>query len=186
MPRTDHSGDPTLTVVGIDTPAGRFIAHFSSRGLARLEFPRRYAQVPALKPESFSRELRKWISQTESAILAILGGQEPAALPPLDLTAGTNFQRKVWQALQGIRMGQTKGYAQIAKEIGSPKAARAVGGACGANPVPLIIPCHRVLAANVKLGGFSGGLDWKLRLLAAEGVTPGGPAAGMSATRISH
>jgi O-6-methylguanine DNA methyltransferase len=83
-------------------------------------------------------------------------------------------------------MGQTKGYAQIAKEIGSPKAARAVGGACGANPVPLIIPCHRVLAANVKLGGFSGGLDWKLRLLAAEGVTPGGPAAGTSATRTSH
>lgn len=69
-----------------------------------------------------------------------------------------------------IRAGRTQSYGEIAAEIGRPNAVRAVGGACGANPWPVLIPCHRVLAANRKLGGFSGGLDWKIKLLAREGV----------------
>ena len=69
-----------------------------------------------------------------------------------------------------ISTGKTKSYGEIASAIGKPKAVRAVGGACGANPVPVLVPCHRVLAANKKLGGFSGGLDWKRSLLAREGV----------------
>ena len=62
-------------------------------------------------------------------------------------------------------------YGEIARAIGKPKAVRAVGGACGANPVPIFVPCHRVLAANNKLGGFSGGLSWKRTLLAREGAS---------------
>ena len=89
-------------------------------------------------------------------------------MPPLDLSASTDFQRKVWAALKKISCGQTKSYAVIAATVGKPKAARAVGGACGANPIPLLIPCHRVLAANKKIGGFSGGLDWKKKLLSRE------------------
>ena len=69
-----------------------------------------------------------------------------------------------------ISIGKTKSYGEIAAAIGNPKAVRAVGGACGANPVPVLVPCHRVLAANKKLGGFSGGLDWKRSLLKREGV----------------
>ena len=69
-----------------------------------------------------------------------------------------------------LAAGQTKSYGEIAGAIGKPKAVRAVGGACGANPVPVLVPCHRVLAANKKLGGFSGGLDWKLSLLKREGI----------------
>jgi O-6-methylguanine DNA methyltransferase len=69
-----------------------------------------------------------------------------------------------------ISLGKTKSYGEIAAAIGNPKAVRAVGGACGANPVPVLVPCHRVLAANNKLGGFSSGLDWKRKLLAYEGV----------------
>lgn len=83
--------------------------------------------------------------------------------------AGTKFQRKVWRALQRIPYGETRSYAWVAAAIGHPKALRAVGRACGANPLPLIIPCHRVVAANGALGGFSGGLAWKRRLLALEG-----------------
>jgi O-6-methylguanine DNA methyltransferase len=98
-----------------------------------------------------------------------LAGRKPKNLPPLDL-AGTEFQRRVWYALRKISAGQAKSYGEIAQTIGKPKAVRAVGGACGANPVPIFVPCHRVLAANKKLGGFSGGLDWKRSLLAREGI----------------
>jgi O-6-methylguanine DNA methyltransferase len=90
----------------------------------------------------------------------------------LDLSSGTKFQQHVWNALRRIATGRTKSYAQVAALIDRPKAVRAVGGACGANPVPVLIPCHRVLAANQGLGGFSGGLDWKRKLLAREGVQP--------------
>ena len=90
-------------------------------------------------------------------------------IPPLDVV-GTEFQKSVWNTLRKIPAGQTQSYGEIALAIGHHKAVRAVGGACGANPVPVLVPCHRVLAANKKLGGFSGGLDWKRRLLAREGV----------------
>ncbi len=83
---------------------------------------------------------------------------------------GTAFQKSVWQALQKIALGRTQSYGEIAAAIGRPRAVRAVGGACGANPIPVLVPCHRVLAANRKLGGFSGGLDWKRSLLKREAV----------------
>lgn len=72
--------------------------------------------------------------------------------------------------MRKIKPGQTQSYGEIAAAIGKPKAVRAVGGACGANPIPLLVPCHRVLAANQKIGGFSGGLEWKRKLLARENV----------------
>ena len=88
----------------------------------------------------------------------------------LDLSSGTLFQQKVWRALQTIPRGETRSYAWVAKKIGKPKAARAVGAACGANPVPIIVPCHRVIAGDGSLGGFGGGPALKKRLLALEGV----------------
>lgn len=69
-----------------------------------------------------------------------------------------------------IQLGKTRSYGEIARAIGNPKAVRAVGGACGANPIPVLVPCHRVLAANQKFGGFSSGLEWKRALLMREGV----------------
>jgi len=66
--------------------------------------------------------------------------------------------------------GRTKSYGEIARAIGKPKAVRAVGGACGANPIPVLVPCHRVLAAHGKIGGFSSGLAWKRELLKREGI----------------
>ena len=84
---------------------------------------------------------------------------------------GTEFQKAVWDALLNIPFGETKSYAQVAAEVGNDKAARAVGGAVGKNPIPIIIPCHRVLAANNKIGGFSLGLDMKRKLLGIEGIS---------------
>jgi len=88
---------------------------------------------------------------------------------PLSLN-GTDFQLKVWNALKAIPYGTTVSYLQLAASIDKPKACRAVGGANGRNPVPVVIPCHRVIGANGSLGGYSGGLGIKRRLLAIEGV----------------
>jgi methylated-DNA-[protein]-cysteine S-methyltransferase len=86
---------------------------------------------------------------------------------PLDLK-GTRFQQEVWHALLRIPYAQTRSYADLAREIGSPNSARAVGSANGANPVAIIVPCHRVVASGGGLGGYSAGLDVKRRLLALE------------------
>lgn len=97
---------------------------------------------------------------------------------PLDLR-GTAFQHRVWQALRGIPRGQTRTYSQLAKEIGAPRAARAVGAACAANRLALLVPCHRVVRGSGELGGFRWGLDVKRQLLAVEKedepVPPGDP-----------
>jgi methylated-DNA-[protein]-cysteine S-methyltransferase len=84
---------------------------------------------------------------------------------------GTAFQKKVWQALLTIPFGETRSYSDIAKQIGKPKAVRAVGAANGRNPISIIAPCHRVIGANGKLTGFAGGLKAKAFLLKLEGAT---------------
>jgi len=86
---------------------------------------------------------------------------------PLDLR-GTGFQRRAWAAVASIPYGQTRTYADIARAIGQPKAARAVGAANGANPLPLVVPCHRVIGSNGSLTGYGGGLDVKRKLLVME------------------
>jgi O-6-methylguanine DNA methyltransferase len=153
----------------IPTPDGQFVARYSEKGLAGLNFPVGRASSRAFKANGTPTKIRVWHRMTETALKDILAGRKSENLPPLDL-AGTDFQKSVWNTLRKISSGKTKSYGEIARAIGKPKAVRAVGGACGANPVPVLVPCHRVLAANKKLGGFSGGLDWKRSLLAREGV----------------
>src|SRR5262249_4083178 len=94
-----------------------------------------------------------------------LTGRTPRLLPPLDLSAGTTFQQRVWNALLKIPRGETRSYGDLAKSLRHQRAVRAVGNACGANPVPVLIPCHRILAARRHLGGYSSGLKWKRLLL---------------------
>jgi len=157
------SAAPSIHPVAIQTPMGAFTAHFTPKGLAGLDFPGAEAAAPpsgAVNP--------RWVEETAAAVNETLEGRPHRALPPLDLQTGTEFQREVWKALRGIPPGGTASYLEIARKLGRPKAARAVGQACGANPIPVLIPCHRVLASNGGLGGFSGGLDWKRRLLAIE------------------
>jgi methylated-DNA-[protein]-cysteine S-methyltransferase len=88
---------------------------------------------------------------------------------PLDFE-GTDFQKRVWRQLQTIPYGQTRSYSEIARAIGSPQAVRAVGAANGANPIAIVVPCHRVIGASGKLVGYGGGLPLKKRLLELEGV----------------
>ena len=87
---------------------------------------------------------------------------------PLDMR-GTPFQKNVWEALLGIPFGETRSYGQLAKQLGNPNATRAVGAANGRNPLPIIVPCHRVIGSSGSLTGFGGGLETKAQLLSLEG-----------------
>jgi O-6-methylguanine DNA methyltransferase len=161
-----------MTTASIQTEDGIFIAYFSKSGLAGLDFPTGEAASTLVANEP-TAPWNSWWRLTERALEQALAGKTPDRLPPLDLSSGTEFQRRVWNALRRIPPGQTKSYSQVAQSMGRPRAVRAVGQACGANPIPVVIPCHRVLAAGGKLGGFSSGLDWKRKLLAREGALPG-------------
>ncbi len=90
----------------------------------------------------------------------------------LDLSGATTFQRRVWEVTRLIPFGETRSYGWVASQIGQPKAGRAVGQALGRNPLPIVIPCHRVLDSDGGLCGFGGGLEMKRRLLELEGVLP--------------
>ncbi|HQI76946.1 MAG TPA: methylated-DNA--[protein]-cysteine S-methyltransferase, partial [Candidatus Latescibacteria bacterium] len=92
---------------------------------------------------------------------------------PLDWDQGTDFQRRVWRALLAVPWGHVVTYGELAQRMGIPVgASRAIGQANAANPLPIIIPCHRVVAAGGRLGGYSGGLETKRFLLRREGITP--------------
>jgi O-6-methylguanine DNA methyltransferase len=157
----------------IPTPDGVFTATYSDRGLKELAFPGRHAGTgPA--SDSVSADVRAWHALTAKAVKLALSGKAFTKLPPLDLASGTRFQQQVWAALLAIPTGRTRSYGEIARTLGKPGACRAVGTACGANPIPVLIPCHRVIASGNKLGGFSGGLNWKRLLLAREGTLPMG------------
>lgn len=106
-------------------------------------------------------------NKASSEVLEYLAGRRTAFDVPVD-AQGTSFQRTVWQAIAGIPYGQTRTYAQIAQAVGKPKGLQAVGQACGHNPVPLFIPCHRVVGSNGSLGGYAFGPHVKKFLLDLE------------------
>jgi O-6-methylguanine DNA methyltransferase len=146
---------------------------WSARGLLMLSLPGR---APGeVEAEMVDREiapppLADVPAEFAEPLLAYAAGDpvEPAALP-VDLR-GTPFQVRVWQALRRIPRGSVRSYAGIAADIGSPRAMRAVGTANGANPIAIVVPCHRVVGTKLGLGGYSGGLAMKRRLLTLEGV----------------
>ena len=105
--------------------------------------------------------------ETEHQLAEYFAGARSEFDLPLE-PAGSAFQKKVWQALRAIPFGQTRSYLDLAKAVGSSKAARAVGAANGKNPLSIIVPCHRVVGANRALTGFAGGLNTKAALLALE------------------
>ena len=161
----------SLIELQVVTPDGEFTARYSEKGLVELDFAKTgRVSARAGKNKIVSAGIRGWQGLVEAARKKVLSGRKPGKLPPLDWGGKTEFQKSVWRALLKITSGKTKNYGEIAALIGKPKAVRAVGGACGANPIPVLVPCHRVLAVNKKLGGFSGGLAWKRTLLAREGV----------------
>ena len=103
-------------------------------------------------------------------LLDYLAGKRDTFNVALDLSNGTAFQRQVWRVLQRVPYGKLRSYQWIAARVGGPQYARAVGNAVGANPIPIVIPCHRIVAQDATLGGFSGGVSMKRKLLSLEGT----------------
>jgi methylated-DNA-[protein]-cysteine S-methyltransferase len=159
-----------------ETPIGSMLCATTERGLAYVRLPRAggWGFAGWLRRFAPGAELRTGFAPNRAAvqqILEYLDGKRSAFELELDLR-GTDFQRRVWEQLLAIPYGETRTYAELARTIGEPGAARAVGTANGANPCAIVVPCHRVVAAGGKLGGFGGGLPLKRRLLALEHARP--------------
>ena len=146
----------------------------SDRGVTRVIFgaPTQAIAVDRLLDSISVGEIVDTLNSALSKAVDLLAryfNGEPAGFDlDLDLEAGTAFQTDVWQVARQIPYGEVRSYSWIAQEVGKPKAARAVGGAMGANPLPIVVPCHRVIRSDGGLGGYSGGLHWKQKLLALE------------------
>lgn len=124
-----------------------------------------YVDDTPTEPFSFSTRSTHAVADF---IYDTLRGRSPG-VPPIGKLTGSPFQNKVWLTLMKIPAGETKSYREIAEALGNPQACRAVANACGKNPVPLFIPCHRVIGSDGKLHGFSAGTAWKRMLLDIEG-----------------
>ncbi|MBB6673286.1 methylated-DNA--[protein]-cysteine S-methyltransferase [Cohnella nanjingensis] len=166
----------------MDSPLGKLTLCRTDAGICRVEFggwetrscsakawAHRWWPSFAFREDAEDEVLREAVSQ----LRRYFAGELQAFDLPLDMR-GTPFQRKVWQALRDVPYGATAAYRDIAAAVGAPQAVRAVGGANNRNPVPIVVPCHRIIGANGAMVGYGGGLAIKERLLALE---DGAPAA---------
>jgi AraC family transcriptional regulator of adaptative response/methylated-DNA-[protein]-cysteine methyltransferase len=151
------------------SPLGTVLIAATEKGLCSVKIGNRAEALERELKDEFSGAhlVSKELSALRSQILSFLNGESSLARVPLDIR-GTVFQRRVWDALRRIPRGETRTYAQLAREVGAPAAVRAVGSACGANPVALAVPCHRAVRTDGGLGGYAWGLPRKAKLLALE------------------
>jgi len=170
MPSTSKYAGPFVYIVG-QSLLGQTLAAASPRGLCMLAFADSRGELvkdalrrfPGAAPAPTRHPAMKWLQQ---AVKHVGTPWEKPAFP-LDLL-GTPFQRKVWRALRRIPAGRTASYQDIARTLGAPKASRAVAGACGANPVSITVPCHRIVHRNGSISGYRWGVKRKQKLLALE------------------
>ncbi len=147
-----------------DTPIGRLVISGEKGKVEQLLFP---LEALNFEPDSAWEYDRTCFKEILSQLDDYFAGKRKTFslnLHPI----GTEFQKKVWSELEKIPYGETINYGELAKRIGNPKASRAVGAANGKNPIPIVIPCHRVIGKNGSLTGFGGGLDIKKQLLDLE------------------
>jgi O-6-methylguanine DNA methyltransferase len=169
----------TVWFTAVSSPLGKLYLAASERGLVRVEFGRSrgaslflnelHSLYPAYSIEENPVPVRNVIKWLEN----YFSGKKVAVSSSgikFDFRSGTAFQQSVWKALCRIPYGQVRSYKWVAEQIGNPKSVRAVGQANGRNPIPIIVPCHRVINADGSIGGYSGGINIKKKLLAIEGV----------------
>ena len=165
----DGGRGTTIRYAMLDTPLGTMLVAATDRGICRLTFDEDPAVLGRLFPNATIKPADAAMGALVSGVLAAIATPAAAHDLPLDV-AGTAFQERVWQELRRIPPGETRSYADIAAAVGAPGATRAVGTANGANPVAVLVPCHRVIRSDGTLGGYAGGLTRKRKLLAAEGA----------------
>lgn len=157
----------------VDTPLGELILVASSRGLVRIGLPgvdlgdtANLADADDVGGEP-PRE-RATLLTAATQLTEYFSGQRKEFSVPLDLPAAQRFRERAQRGLLDIAYGQTESYSALAARLGNPRAVRAVGSACATNPLPIIVPCHRVLRSDGSLGGYAGGLEMKQYLLELE------------------
>ena len=158
----------TLHYRHIETPLGQMVIAAHAHGLAGVWF----------EGQQHMPEVSSWqiagsnavLDSAEQQLQQYMRGQRQAFDLPLAPAWGTEFQRTVWQTLQGVGFGATSTYGQLAQALGKPRASRAVGAAVGRNPWSVVVPCHRILGSQGALTGYAGGIERKVALLKIEGV----------------
>jgi methylated-DNA-[protein]-cysteine S-methyltransferase len=140
------------------SPLGLLSLVFSGKGLAEIGFEGERPPYPRGRaPESFRKQLSDYFDGTLKEFHQ-----------PMQFLSGTDFEQRVWRSLIEVPYGETRTYKWLAERIGNPKAVRAVGHALGSNPIPIVLPCHRIIGSDGSLVGYTGGLDIKRRLLDLE------------------
>ena len=174
----------SITYTIVDCPLGRLLVGATEKGICAVSLgnadteletalAREYPAAERRRENSVDggmsgdSDLAEWVNM----LLEHLNGQQPHLRLPVDVQA-TAFQWRVWSELQNIPYGSTRSYSEVARAVGSPKAARAVAQACATNPVAIVIPCHRVVREDGDLGGYRWGLNRKERLLEQEQKVP--------------
>jgi methylated-DNA-[protein]-cysteine S-methyltransferase len=164
--KTTKNKQTTYSYKTMKSPVGRLKLVASERGLAAIlwenDDPKRVRLAPLVEDKNHPVLL-----EAERQLNDYFAGKLTKFSLRFDF-AGTEFQKEVWRALAAIPFGETRSYGDIARQIGRPKAVRAVGAANGRNPISIIVPCHRVIGSNGKLTGFAGGLETKAFLLKTE------------------
>ena len=158
-----------------DSPVGRFWFAFNRKGVfaASLRDRATFLSWLAARGVEASPRPASMPGQLEAELDAYFSGQPVEFEAPIWFAWGTDFQRAVWEVVRSIPYGQTRSYSWVAERVGRPRACRAVGAALKANPILLLVPCHRVVRADGSLGGFSPGLEVKEWLLRHEGALQG-------------
>lgn len=147
----------------------------SDKGIDGIALPKRSkrmveASLRVGSSEPWAIETTPRLAAAKQQLKEYLEGQRRAFDLPLDLSRGTVFQRRVWRTLLNVPYAKLRSYQWVAARVGGRSYARAVGNAVGANPLPIVVPCHRIVAQDATLGGFSGGLPTKRKLLTLEGT----------------
>lgn len=158
-------GENQIHYSQIDSPIGSLRLVSDGKAMLRIEFEGQHQSDGEQREDAV-------LKQCAQQLREYFAGQRRDFSVPL-AAVGTKFQHSVWQELVAIPYGELRSYAQIAAQIGNRKAVRAVGAANGRNPLPIVVPCHRVIGSNGKLTGFAGGLAAKAALLKLEGIAQG-------------
>jgi methylated-DNA-[protein]-cysteine S-methyltransferase len=156
----------SLAYKTIESPIGKLKLVAGDKGLVAILWEKDSPRRVRLD-ELVADEQHPVLVETERQLDQYFAGGRKTFSIPLDMR-GTRFQKNVWETLLAIPFGETRSYGQLAKQLGNPRATRAVGAANGRNPVSIIVPCHRVIGSSGKLTGFAGGLDAKAHLLSLE------------------
>jgi methylated-DNA-[protein]-cysteine S-methyltransferase len=172
--RADQEGLVDVAYTEIDSPVGMLLAAATPRGLVRVTFP---VEEPEMVLEQLAASVSPRVLEAPARLDEVrreldryFEGRQREFDLPLDWQLTRGFYRKVLRATARIPYGQTRSYSEMAKRAGSPRAVRATGTALGSNPLPIIVPCHRVLRSGGALGGYGGGLEVKQALLELEGA----------------